>query len=180
VARLERDYPLISRFRYLNEFSEKSKKTFLEFYENYYQEDDSENLESDISKCFDKDGSPTGSQGKIAQSLYAKKKTKHFFQILSPLAEFQCLLPNQLDISFAVRLNDDQKLFVTSTTCQPKLVVHSIKLICQFAILDQSLISRIEAKMVKRSLQIPFFYHHLKSFAIETGRIETYLDISLR
>ena len=180
IARIERDYSLISRFRYLNQFTNESKKTFLNFYESCHQEEDDEKRETDISKCFNSDGTPKNSQGRIAQTLYNGKKTKHFFQVMSPLAEFKSLIPNNLEISFSIRLNDDVKLFVTSTDCKPKLIVHSIKLICQFAILDQSLITRIEAKMISKSLQLPFFYHQMKTFAIEKGRLECLIDVSLR
>ena len=103
TSRLERQYPLLARLEYLCRYSEQSKSTFLQFFEKYFPEKDGELLKENIKLCFehDDDDNPTNpkdSQGRIAESLLAKKKTKHFFALMTPLNSMQCLLIPNLDI----------------------------------------------------------------------------------
>ena len=83
-------------------------------------------------------------------------------------------------LGLTVRLVEDVKLFTTQTACRPRLVVDKIRVVAQFALLQQSLCNRIEAAMLRSPLHIPFFGWVMKSFAVAVGSMEQSFDISLK
>lgn len=186
MARLERGYSQLARLHYLTQHSKAAKKTFLNFFEYYYDEEENEILQTDIKNCYNKDTNnnattPKTSQAHIAQLLLAKKKTKYFFPLLTPLASFKSLLVNNLDIGLTVRFNDDYTLFTTSErNIKPTLKIDEIRLVCQFVLLKEPLINRIESSLARKNIQISFLQFVQKKFAINQGLLETSIDISLR
>ena len=102
VSRLERNYGLLARYCYLKKYSKGSKESFLNFFEQYYLEGD-EILETDIKNCYNLNDAgapltPKTTQGQIADSLLAKKKTKYLFSLFTPLSNMKTLLLNNLNI----------------------------------------------------------------------------------
>ena len=77
-------------------------------------------------------------------------------------------------------LESDEKLFTTKTSCKPKMVIDEIRVLCQFALLRDSIVNKLEAALARKALNIPFFMYVQKSFAIEVGRLESTINVSLR
>ena len=170
----------------MTQHSQQAKSTFLNFFEYYFDEKENEILQTNIKNCYNTNSSnaittPKTSQAHISQLLLAKKKTKYFFPILTPLASFKSLLVNNLDIGLTLRLNDDYSLFTTSeSNIKPTLKVDEIRLVCQFVLLKETLVNRIESSLARRNIQISFMQFVQKKFAINQGLLETSIDVSLR
>ena len=81
----------------------------------------------------------------------------------------------------SIRLQSDNLLFVTqSTNVKPTLKVDEIRLVVQFAVLQESLVRRIEQRLAQSNIQLVFWDYLFKSYALEQGRIENSINISLR
>ena len=104
IAKMEHNYGLIARKEYMERYSDEAKRTFLAFYENYYEEAPDEILQTDIKRCYElnpttnKPVKALTSQAKIAQTLLAKKKTVAFFALFNPINSLRSFLPPQLEI----------------------------------------------------------------------------------
>ena len=69
-----------------------------------------------------------------------------------------------------VRISEDQKFFTTAVRAsKPKLVIKDLKLVAQFVLLKENLLSSINRSLATKHLQYPFFSYISKTFSIEVG-----------
>ena len=80
-----------------------------------------------------------------------------------------------------MNLENDAKLFTTQTTdCRPKMIIDEIRLLVMFALVKESIVSRLEASLARSAFNLPFHTYVQKSYAVESGRIEDHISCSLR
>lgn len=70
-----------------------------------------------------------------------KQEQKYFISLLTALNNFDCLLPNNLDIAIKIYLTDAEKFFTChTTTVKPKFKITEAKLITEYVLLKPNLL----------------------------------------
>ena len=134
-----------------------------------------------ITNSFASDRTPKTVQAKTSQELLNKKEQFFLFQLDSPLTNFSCLLPNDLEISLSLTFSEGLTFFCTHTqNCKPKIILDDIRLIPQLILLREPLLNSINRRLLSHNLQIPYYTWVSKIHTIQVGMLDAYLDISIR
>ena len=90
-------YSLLAKLNYMTKYKKSFRTTFLKVMEGWH-EDLSEELQTDISTCFNQDGTAKSAQGHIASDILAKKEQNYLLHLMCPFSAISNLIPSGIDI----------------------------------------------------------------------------------
>ena len=96
-------------------------------------------------------------EGRRMLKITNKQEQKYFIGLLTALNHFDCLLPNNLDISLKIYLTEPEKYFTcpTNSTVKPKFKITDCKLIVEYVLLKPNLL-----QVHTQNYQTPFVNSH--------------------
>ena len=67
-----------------------------------------------------------------------------------------------------------------STTVKPKLHIKDARLYIQVCLLNPQSLIRVHQKLANNTLQFPYMSNVIKTYSVEIGHVQAYIDITLK
>ena len=100
---------------------------------------------------------PKDGQGRRQISILNKEKTKYFIDISSAFYDIKTLILSNLEMQVRIFLTSPEKYFLTETkNIRPIFKIHDAKLVMEYLLLKQNLLTSIEKRLQRSALQVPF------------------------
>ena len=90
-------YSLLAKWNYMTKYKKSFRTSFLKVMEGWH-EDLTEELKTDISQCYNQDGTAKTAQAHLAMDILAKKQQNHLLHLMCPFAAISNLIPSGIDV----------------------------------------------------------------------------------